>query len=503
LRLITRPAARAVLSALLLVLARSSAGAADLPLAGVATIRANSPRAMALNSFIENNLSSIIESTGAFKTVSPSMLDEELKKFGCTEEPCLLGFAREAGLTLFIRGDIDDSNDFIIISLRAYGINVPYQNRVVYQYSVRIPMAGRYGQGEYNSITEEHAGIFMSRLLARYRTPLYLAAGADNTLKTTRPVSGSFPLYRLDPPGEKGAFRGFRSIGTARLSGGAVTGAAGAPAAGDFILAGFEQTAAELDRYYYERKRDTVFKKPEWPDTIYAFLLTGPASAAMPIIAPFLGYYRSSDWRGLPLWAFNSVPYLYLEINGLATYWGSYYKKKRTVPRDVQAQYYFGLYMLTAGGMSMFVDAFAHSSIVKASNYQGVQPFMGNAITAGYLGLVAGGAGHFYRGYRLWGYLYYHADNLLLYFTIREFCPEKKYSPLTRSFTTARVNKTRAYALLSTACAVKIAEVIHAVLIRDNVRSFDSIEEGYSIEPVVYGGGDQSPHLGLQYSYRW
>jgi hypothetical protein len=45
--------------------------------------------------------------------------------------------------------------------------------------------------------------------------------------------------------------------------------------------------------------------------------------------------------------------------------------------------------------------------------------------------------------------------------------------------------------------------VIHAVLIRDNVRSFDSIEEGYSIEPVVYAGGDLSPHLGLQYSYRW
>jgi hypothetical protein len=223
----------------------------------------------------------------------------------------------------------------------------------------------------------------------------------------------------------------------------------------------------------------------------------------MPIIAPFVGYYQASDWQGLALWVFNATPYLYLEINGLSTYWGTYYKKKRTVPQEAQAQYYFGLYTLCAGGMSLFVDAFSHSMLVKASNYQGIQSFMGNPVTAGYLELVSGGAGLFYRGHRLWGYLYYHADNLLLYFTIREFCPEKKYNKLTRSFFKDRINKARAYSLLSAACAVKIAGIVHAVLIKDNIRNGDIIEEGYDIEPVFYAGEGADLNLGLQYSYRW
>ena len=104
---------------------------------------------------------------------------------------------------------------------------------------------------------------------------------------------------------------------------------------------------------------------------------------------------------------------------------------------------------------------------------------------------------------RLWGYLYYHADNLLLYFTIREFCPEKKFDPLTRRFHTARVNRASAYSLLSAALCVKIAEVVHAVLIRDNIMNGDIIEEGYMFEPVIYSGENAGTNFGLQYSYRW
>ena len=155
---------------------------------------------------------------------------------------------------------------------------------------------------------------------------------------------------------------------------------------------------------------------------------------------------------------------MYLEINGIPNYWVNYYKKKRTVPRDVQAQYYFGCTCSAPAGASLFADSLAYWLLGKAANYQGTMPFLGNSLTAAYLALVSGGGGHFYRGHRLWGYLYYHTDNLLLYFTIREFCPEKKFNPLTRTFSTAKINTARAYTLLSLTCAVKIAEVIHAGL---------------------------------------
>ena len=485
------------------VLAGGAARAADKPLVGIAAIRGNSPRAMVLTTFLEDNLVRMVESTGVFRPVNPALLREELKKFGCTSERCLLGFARDAGLNLLIRGDFDDSNDFIELSLRAYGIDIPYQNRVVYQYTVRIPMAGKYGQAEYNNITEEHSVIFFSKLLARYQAPLFLEADSDKALKVKQDISGLYVLYRIVGTEEKNSFRGMRAICTAYLLNGKIVKSNALVQAGDFILTGFRDKADFLEEYSYERKREIVFRKPAPIDTLFAFLLTGPASATMPVIAPFVGYYRSNDWQGLALWVFNATPYLYLEINGLANYWGNYYKKKKTIPQEAQAQYYFGLYMLCAGGMSLFVDAFSHSILEKASNYQGVQPFMGNAVTAGYLALVAGGAGHFYRGHRLWGYLYYHADNLLLYFTIREFCPEKKFNMLTRSFFKDKINKTRAYSLLSAACAVKIAEIVHAVLIKDKVRNGVIIEEGYGVEPIIYAGQGADLNLGLQYSYRW
>jgi hypothetical protein len=494
---------RTTVIGLLVILAGSAARAADRPLVGVAALQGNSPRAMALTTFLENNLVSMIENTGVFRPVNPALLREELNKFGCTSERCLLGFARDAGLNLIIRGDFDDMNDFIVLSLRAYGIDLPYQNRVIYQYTVEIPMAGRYGPAEYNNIAEEHSVIFFAKLMARYRAPLYLEAGADNALKVKGGISGSYDLYRLEPAREESSLRGMRKIGTVHVSNGIIRKEGTYAQAGDFILTGFRDKADFLDNYSQERKRGLVFKKAAPIDTLYALLLTGPASATMPIIAPFVGYYPASDWQGLALWVFNATPYLYLEINGLVNYWSTYYKKKKTLPGEVQAQYYFGLYILCAGGMSLFVDAFSHSILEKASNYQGAQPFMGNPITAGYLELVSGGAGLFYRGHRIFGYLYYHANNLLLYFTIREFCPEKKFNKLTRTFFKDTVNKTRAYSLLSAACAVKIGGIVHAILVRDNIRNGKIIEEGYDIEPIFYVGSGADLNLGLQYSYRW
>ncbi len=477
--------------------------AAEKPLIGIATVRSNSPRSMALTVLLEQNLVRIVERSGLFLTVNPGLLREEIKKFGCTDEQCLLGFARDAGISLLVRADLDDSNDFIDLTLRAYGIDFPYQRKMVYTYTARIPMAGKYGQVEYSNITAEHTGIFFSRLLARYKASLPVVAGPGGTMKVSQGVTGSYTLYRPDPAGYRNSLRAFRSIGTARVSAGTIVQSDVTALPGDFILTGFKETADFVDKLTFEGKREVIFRKPAPLDVLYALLLTGPASATMPILAPILGYYKSSDWTGLTLWAFSAAPYLYLELNGISNYYVNYHKKKKTIPRDVQAQYYFGWYMLCAGGSSLFVDSLAHSMLDKAANYQGTQPYLGNALVAGYLALVTGGGGHFYRGERLWGHLYYHADNLLLYFTLREFCPDKKFDPLTRTFHTGTINRVRAYSLLSVTCAVKIVEIIHAVLIRDRIRNGRVLDEGYSIEPVIYADEKTDVNLGLQYSYRW
>jgi len=500
--MLTRPAASILVLALCVFAARAAARADELPLAGVAVISGNSPRTVTITTLMEDNLARVIESTGLFRPVNPALLREELKKYSCVDEQCLLGFAADAGMSLIIRGDFDDSSDFIILRLRAYGLGIPYQNRAIYSYTVRIPMTGKYGAQEYNSITEEHAARFVAKLLARYRSRVGLSQGPDGKFRTDRIMSGTYEVYRLDAAG-RGGLRGFIRTGTATVSNGTVASTDAGLKDGDFILAGYEEKAKSMEKFFYGRKHETVIRKPVVTETLYTLLLTGPASATMPILAPIIGYYRGNDWSGLALWAFNFAPYCYLEINGMADYWANYYKRKRTVPRDVQAQYYFGLYMMCAGGVSLFADSLAYSLLGRAADFQGAVPFLGNSVTAGYLALVSGGGGHFYRGDRLWGYLYLHADNLLLYFTIREFCPDKKFDPLTRTFSTAKINPARAYTLLSVTCAVKVAEIIHAVFTRDRIENGEIIEEGYTMEPVLFAGDDADVSLGLQCSYRW
>jgi hypothetical protein len=476
---------------------------AQRPLAGIAILRNNSPRTVIMTSLLEERLVNITEASGIVKPVNPALLRQELNKFGCIEEQCLFGFAQDAEIKLLIRGELDDTNDYVVLKLIAYGTDIPYQNKVVYAYTVRIPMSGQYSTDEYGNIAEEHAGIFLSNLFRRYQIPVYVVADAGNQVTMSRPISGSYTVYRLDAGKGKKSIRAIKTMGTANIASGKIVTSDFPLLRGDFILAGFRETADSMDVFYYERKREISLQKPAVTDTLLKILLTGPASATMPIVAPIFGYYWHSDWQGLALWAFNIGPYLYLEINGLTNYFVNYYKKKKTVPQDVQTQFYFGLYMLSAGGASLVADSLAHSLLRKAANYQGTQRFLGNSFSAGYLALVSSGAGLFYRGYRLWGYIYFHVDNLLLFFTIREFCPDKKYMVLSRSFSGERINKIRAYSLLSALGAVKVAEFFHSVFIRDNIRNGDIIEEDFTVEPFVYAGEKADFNLGMRLSYRF
>jgi hypothetical protein len=138
-----------------------------------------------------------------------------------------------------------------------------------------------------------------------------------------------------------------------------------------------------------------------------------------------------------------------------------------------------------------------------ASNYLGVQPLMGNSLTAGFLALVGGGGGHFYRGERFWGYVYFHLNNLLLYFMILELTPVEKVDPSTGNYIRQNFNYTNGYILIGVYSAVKIVEVIHAVLTKDKIRNGSVIEEGFRFEPVLALDKDFGMIIGLQYVYRF
>ena len=64
--------------------------------------------------------------------------------------------------------------DYIILKLYAYGTEIPYHGKCVYNYIVRIDFDPEHSTSEYSLIFEEHAGYFISKLLSKYQMPFYI-----------------------------------------------------------------------------------------------------------------------------------------------------------------------------------------------------------------------------------------------------------------------------------------------------------------------------------------
>ncbi len=477
---------RNIVSALVLgafLFAAAAPAAAEKPMVAIAGIISNSPRTMKLAYVMENQLLSIIRTTGRFDIVNSTLLKQELKTFRCLEEKCILRFATRAGFNLVVFGEFDDRGDDLFFVLSAYGMDFPYRGRLVYRHRARIPMTKDIGAREYNFISEEHAGRFMAGLFEDYRVPVkIIREGTRVKTEPHFPLQGSYDVYR---PGKvvKGPGGEYRKTGSFSFDEKGNISVQGDVAAGDVILVDFRDKAAFLKKFYRGRKREIVLKRTDVEYLLFSMLLAPLGSAAMPVINPVFGYYQDGDWQGLGLWFLNATPWIYLEVNGFMNWPKDLRKEEKDVSRFVKTNHAFAWYMACAGGTSLFVDAFAQRYLRDASNFRGVTRLMGNSFLAGYLALISGGGGHFYRGYRAWGYFYFQLNNLLMYFTMYAFSPPEHFNGT--EYEQKKVNKAFAWSMVGTLCAVKIVEVIHALLLDDRLMNGSVKVEKFSFSPHI------------------
>ena len=379
---------------------------AEKQLAGVAQIETSSPRTIAISKLLLRHLNTSIDSTDLFDLINSELLKNELLKFDCIEKKCILRLAENAKISLIISAVLNDFGDYIILKLFAYGTDIPYHGKCIYNYVVRIDMDPKHSTREYSLIFEEHAGYFISKLLAKYQMPVYIK-NIDGTLGPDVEVNlnGKFDLFRMKNIKKKKSILIYDKIGKIKIKNSKISKKIGTLdlKEKDFVLATFKKKSDFLLNYYHGRKKEIIFKRSSPIHSFYVFLFTGPGSSAMPILAPVFGYYKNSDWVGLTLWAFNLAPYLYLEIDGLVNWPDDLRKAKKNISRETLARFRFGWYFLAAGGMALFVDAFVYQFLRNSKRYIGVQPFMGNSLTAGYLALVSGGGGHFFQGQQIVG----------------------------------------------------------------------------------------------------
>lgn len=477
---------------------------AEKPLAAIAGIESRDPRARGIAGLMEERLVRVLESAGVFGLANPSMLKSELAKFGCVDERCVLAFARRAGFDCLITGRAVYMGEYTGVELCCYGTAAPHNGKLLYRRSMRIPNLSNDMPAQAAAyLCEEQAGAFIARLLRAYRRPLGIVR--INTAYVIKdapsPINGNYTVYRYRDGASGGDYAIWDTVGVVKFRNNAAAGDAAVLREGDFILYLYAERADFLDDFFYGRKREIVFERPSLDASLYAVLFSAPASVSMPVMAP-LGYYAYGDYMGLSLWAVNSAPYLYLGGAGLLHRPKTFRRDRRDVPRSAVSRYNFGIYMALIGGLPLFVDAFAHQYLSEASRYDGVQPVVGNTMTAAYLALVSGGGGHFYRGSRFWGYVYFHLDNLLVYGILHEFARGERYNPSTGKYAAGKNSRDAAYTLLGILGAVKITEIVHAVTMADRIRAEAVREELFSVEPFLRMSPDMGSTMGLQFTRR-
>ena len=455
---------------------------AEKPLIGILGIENNSKRANAVALLLYKNLEKTVLTTGVFEAINSESLAKQLHKFGCNEEKCLVAFSKNAGIGVIVKGSVEDNGDHVIITLKSFGTETPYFGKIINTYKTEITIGKGYSAEEYNMICKEHSSYFLSSMLRTYKNPVSIGS-----LQKSKVYNGDYEIYRADTK-DRSTLPFHKSIGTVTIEDKKISGSSisnNRIVNSDFILVPHRDAADFLESYIYDWKREIVLQETTINDFIYTVLFTIPVSAFMPIAAPYFGYFNNSDWAGLTLWGLNSGPYLYLEYSGFTNIPVKYRNDYRNIPKEVHTNFRFALYMAFAGGFSLFVDAVAHQYLHDAANYRGIRSLIGNTVTAAYCSLISGGGGHFYRGYRAWGYFYFHINNILMYMILREFSPTERYVLQYNRYFKSNINTDRGYLLIGIYGAVKLFETIHAIILDDQLRNGETTEETFTFEPYI------------------
>jgi len=91
----------------------------------------------------------------------------------------------------------------------------------------------------------------------------------------------------------------------------------------------------------------------------------------------------------------------------------------------------------------------------------------------------------------------------MLYMAIRELVGEERYNPETQSYERGAVNTGTGYALLGAFGVIKIIELVHALLIKDNLRSGTVVEEEFAIEPLFMIDRERRMQAGVMCTFRY
>gem|GEM_PF-2838265 len=453
------------------------------PLIGCTLIETNSGRTSALKEMFISSIGRFCETFRGGDLVNSNLLDDQIRRFGCTDERCLLSFMRDAKIDILISGSIQEKDNSIVFNIIARSYNNPFHGKPICTRTSVVQVSSKAAVRELGYIAQEEAALLLADVYSEYVKLLPVKKSDNGTSSVNEDISGNFDFYIVTAKGDDGELT--QKSGSVKIEHGILNSAAKINET-CYIGKTYKKESEEVKTYIYGRKKEIVTETKTLEHSLFAIPLVPFLSISSPITIP-VGYYSNADYAGLSIAVINSAPWWYTSFNGLnRNFWNLRHARSELKKHD-DGKYLFALYTLSFGSSGYVIDMMARESLSKARRYEERVPYICNDYTAVTLSIVAPGGGMFYRGNRLCGSIYYQMDNLLAYLTIKSFA-EKKHRK-SASYMTALVS-------------VKIIEAIHAGLSGDPIMSGD-IAGAADILPVVQCDADGSFRAGMTALVRW
>jgi hypothetical protein len=436
-----------------------------------------------------------------FKTgevVNSALLQDQIARFGRTDDRSILSFSRDAKIDIIVIGRITDRGSEIDIEFTAYSYDEPYHGKEICTYVRNTKISSGSSIREYGYIAQEQTAYFIADLFAVYQKKINVRRTQEGGFRSDEILNGIYPLHVPFINGDEGVLSVGK--GNVKIESGNIATTDEIPE-GSYVTVSNEEKSRQIREFIRGRKREIVCEQGKVEHSLFAIPVTPLLSLSAPIALP-VGYYTYNDYTGLSLFTVNAAPWWYMSWKGID---GNILKIRharksfKTDSSYSRARYRFAVYTCFIGNGGLMVDMMAHGPLSRAARYEKREGYIANDSTALALALLTPGGGHFYRGSRGWGYFYYQIDTALMYLTMRAYSPDRNDRLWNERGIVRRGNARK---FLAAAFAVKCVEAAHAYMTDDDIYGDDNFAMR-SVYPVIETDDRGTIRAGLAMAYRW
>lgn len=409
---------------------------AEIPDLVVAGYEFDSPRGAIITKQMDYHFNNIFSNLDFIDYINPQDFRKYLIRDNLLNREQILQRSSEMNISITIFATIIDKNDTLHFSIIAFGNEFPHNGEIIAQMNKSITKIQNPSAKKYNLLSEDLCLQFSVKLLNNFKFPIKATSSSD---------SNQFYSKQYDTYG-----KAFYTPIDKFIS------------KNSYYVKNYKNKSNDLNTRFYINKKKLIFQGNNLETNFFTALSTPLLSTITPISAPF-SYISNNDYSSLGLFIANSSPYYYIASQTYLRYPPSMIKNNQNISKLDNTFYYFTLYHTFSGGISFFIDSTATYALHEAGQYNSKIPYIGDEHLAIYFSIISGGGGHFYKGHRFKGILYYHLNNLTLLSGLYFISEKMSYSNSEQKYHSSGKDIKKASLCFSAFVILKTIEVIDII----------------------------------------